>query len=632
MYADVVFPLKLPPLTYKVPEDASYDLKGRIVKAPLMGKSYYGIVVSVNNKLHPCLQPAGTCLEKKKIIKEILEIHHHFASELTLSFLKWLSDYYLMPMGIALKSSFFEETISATVRQCDSAAVWKKCGEEKKYNTFLFHASSISDEYSFLFKTLSDTSQDMHGAIILVPEVGQIERLESMLKDIFGKRLCVLHSKLTKAKRTDTIRKIISGESDIVLGTRSAILAPLMNVSLIAVLNEHSSSYKGEEGLRYNARDVAVMRGFMEKSSVFLTSVCPSVESIYNEKTGKYRSVQRAENQKFCCEKHPKIKIIDMKKEKTSVISRNILKDAKDITSKRGRFLFLINRKGYSLIRCEDCEHIARCNKCSIPLIFYKGKNMVRCHYCGHEEIVIESCGECRGFNIRPFGAGVERIREELEKALKINALLIEKTKDVSKTLPELPAEFTPFVIGTAYAAKRLKDKKFDAAALFNIDMLLSMPDFRAYERAFQEVIQISQMVKTEGYLYLQTWNSKNKILRFIKNYDFHGFYKSELAQRKALDYPPISRIILFNIFTKKDFGRLLHDIQKVIYNTNTHSLELLGPAAAPSTMKSFNHCIQILLKSKDRRILHEAAERLLKEFAGLKDIKIKVDVDPLKI
>jgi primosomal protein N' (replication factor Y) len=636
MYADVVFPLKLPPLTYKVPENAPHDLNGRIVKAPLMGKSHYGLVVSVKNELR---------LEKKKNIKEIIEIHQHFASESTLSFLKWLSDYYLMPIGIALKSSFFEEATSATVRQCDSATVWKKCGKEKKYNTFLFHAFSISDEYSFLFKTLSDTSHDIHGAIILVPEVGQIERLESMLKDIFGKRVCILHSNLTKKKRIGAIAQIISGQSDIVIGARSAMLAPIRDVSFIAVLNEHSPSYKGEEGLRYNARDVAVMRGFMEKSCVILSSVCPSVESVYNAKIGKYSPI--APSLHLSAKKHPKIKIVDSKANHirkefsnkvtdygsgVAAISRDILKEAKNITARDGKFLFLINRKGYSLIRCEDCEHIARCNKCSIPLVFYKGRNTVRCHYCGHEEIVIESCGECRGFNIRPFGAGIERIREELEKALKINALLIEKTKDVSKTLPELPAEFTSFVIGTAYAAKRLKDKKFDAAALFNIDMLLSMPDFRAYERAFQEVIQISQMVKTEGSLYLQTWNPKNKILRFIKNYDFQGFYEYELSQRKALDYPPFSRIILFNVFMKRDAGRFLHDMQKIICDTNTNGLELLGPVVVPSTMKSFNYCIQILLKSKDRKIIHNEAGSFLKKIEKIKGIKINVDVDPLKI
>lgn len=635
MYADVVFPLKLSPLTYKVPEDAPHDLKGRIVKAPLMGRSYYGIVVSVANESE---------IRDKKNIKEIQGIHQHFASESTLSFLMWLSDYYLTPMGIALKSSFFEEAVK-TENRSQKSEVRRKNKEQKKleqsgfsviydtlrgknYKSFLFHAPSVAHEYSLLHELLNTTRSEIHGAIILVPEIGQIGRLASMLENIFGGRVCVLHSRLTKKKRMDAIMRIITGQSNIIVGTRSAILAPLRDVSLIAVLNEHSPSYKGEEGIGYNARDVAVMRGFMEKSCVLLSSVCPSIESIYNATIGKYNSIIPSLHHSI--EKHPKIKIIDIKKEKTSTISRDILREAKVTTSKNGRFLFLVNRKGYSLIRCEDCGYIVQCKKCAVPLVFYKGKNTVRCHYCGHEEIVPENCEECKGFNIKPFGTGIEKIKEEMEEALKTETILVEKGHG-SKVMGQDP-DVTSFVIGTPYAARKLRDEKFDAVALFNIDGLLAQPDFRAYERAFQEVMQFTEMVKPEGSLYLQTWNPKNKILRFIKNYDFQGFYDNELSQRKTLDYPPFSRIILFNIFMKRDVEKFLHDIQKIIDNIDANGLELLGPVEIPSTLKSFKNCIQILMKSKDRKILHSAAEKLLNKFEKLKSVKINVDVDPLKI
>ncbi len=641
MYADVVFPLKLPPLTYKVPEDAPHDLKGRIINAPLMGRNHYGLVVSVTNESQ---------LEKKKNIKEIQGIHHVFASESTLSFLRWLSDYYLAPMGIALKSSFFEEAIKSAVSSQQSAVRAKNneqkieaenyelslvydCIKNKNYKSFLYHAPSISHEYSLLNDVLNKSHSDMHGAIILVPEISQIERLAHMLRNIFGERVCVIHSNLTKKKRIDAIARIIAGQSDVILGTRSAILAPLRDVSLIAVLNEHNPSYKGEEGLRYNARNIAVMRGFMEKSCVLLSSVCPSVESDYNSKIGKYMPIHPSTHlpiYPFADFKRPKIKITDMKKEKAAAISRDILKEARDITSENGRFLFLVNRKGYSLIRCEDCGNTVQCKKCNVPLVFYKGKNTVRCHYCGHEEIVPENCEECKGFNIKPFGAGTERIKEELKEALKTEAIIVENGHG-SWSMEQDP-DITSFVIGTPYAIKKLKDEKFDAVAIFNIDGLLAQPDFRAYERAFQEVMQISQMVKTEGSLYLQTYAPKNKILRFIKNYDFQGFYDNELSQRKTLDYPPFSRIILFNIFIKRGIEKSLHDIQKIISDTNTNGLEVLGPIEIPSSLKSYKHCIQILIKSKDRKIIHNEARNLLKKLEKLKGIKINVDVDPLKI
>ncbi|MCL5061775.1 MAG: primosomal protein N' [Nitrospiraceae bacterium] len=673
MYADVVFPLKLSPLTYKVPEDAPHDLKGRIVKTPLMGRSHYGLVVSVANESE---------IRDKKNIKEIQSIHQHFASDSNISFLKWLAEYYLTPMGIALKSSFFEEAVvtlsdegsrgqadkgssNLNPRTLESSnpdvSLIHNSIKSRNYKSFFLHAPSISHEYSLLDEILNKANSDINGAIILVPEISQIEGLASMLRNIFGERLCILHGRLTKKKRTEAITQIITGKSDVVLGTRSAILAPLRNVSFIAVLNEHSPSYKGEEGLRYNARDVAVMRGFMEKSCVLLSSVCPSVESIHNTTIGKYTMLTQiahpsndviarskatrqphyleiaspsARNDTQSPAKRPRIRVIDMRKykRKTLAISGDVLKEAKVTTSKNGRFLFLVNRKGYSLIRCEDCGHIIQCRKCSIPLVLYKSKNMVKCHYCGHEETVHENCEECKGFNMRPFGTGTERIKEELTEILKTEVLLIEKTKSASKTLSEISPDFTPFVVGTGYAARKLRDEKLDAVALFNIDGLLAQPDFRTYERAFQEVAQISQMVKSDGTIFLQSWNPRNKILRFIRNYDFHGFYEHELSQRKMLDYPPFSRMILFNVFMKKDVEQFSYDIQKIIGDTNTNGLELLGPIEIPSSLKSYRHCIQILLKSKDRKVLHSAAEKLLSKFEKLKGAKINVDVDPLKI
>lgn len=616
MYADVVFPLNLLPLTYKVPENAPNDLKGRIVKAPLMGKSHYGLIISVKSE---------SLLEKKKNIKTIQEIHHYFASESTLSFMKWLSDYYLSPLGIVLKSIFFEEAVKASSRKQKTENM-----KEKKYKTLLFHALSISDEYSFLLENLNNTYTDIHGAIILVPEISQIESLYGMLKNTFGERLCVIHSKLTKNKRIEAIKQIITGQSDVILGTRSAIFAPLNNISIIAVTHEHNPSYKGEEGLRYNARDVAVMRGFIEKSSVFLSSVCPSVESIYNVKIGKYNSITPAHN--ISLEKRPKIKIIDskIKEKKVQSISPKILKEAKNIISQGGRFLFIINKKGYSLIRCEDCGYIARCNKCNIPLVFYKVKNIVRCQYCGIEQTVHESCMECNGFNIKSFGTGIEKIKEEIENVFKIKTVTLEK--DHLPWVIDKDIDTVSFVIGTSYTAKKLRNENFDAIALFNIDGFFTRPDFRAYERTFQETIQITNIIRPDGSLYLQTWYPNKSILRFIKNYDFQAFYEYELLQRKILDYPPFSRIILFNIFIKKDIKESLHDIHKTINNIDKKELEILGPIEIPSALKSYKYCLQILMKSKDRKILHSVAERLLIEFKKIKGTKINTDVDPLKI
>jgi len=640
MYVNVAFPFTLPALTYKVPENALPDIKGRIVKAPIMTGSHFGLVIDIVDKLEGL---------DKKHIKEIHEVYQRFANDSHISFLKWLSTYYLAPIGAVLKGCFFEHAVQATTKKKHDLKAFDKAtisdvnpldslkpnlsmlcnaAREKKYQPFLLHAQSISYESKFIMDILRNIASDVRSIAILAPEIWQVERLSPMLREIFGERLCILHSKLTRNKIIEALNKIMTGESDVVLGTRSAILAPIKGLSFIAVTFEHSLSYKGEEGLRYNARDVAVMRGFIEKSCVLLSSAYPSVESVYNAKIGKYNSIIPSIDRSI--EKRPKIKIADIKREKKSIISRDILKEAKYITSKGGRVVILVKREGYALLRCEDCDHIYRCERCNVPLVFHKISGITKCHYCGQEEKIPESCKECRGFNIKPFGAGTERIREEIANALKVEALIIEKGHKSRAVGRDSNA--ASFIIGTAYAARKLGDEKFDAAALLNIDSLLAQPDFRAYERAFQEVMQIAEMVKPEGTLYLQTWNPKNKILRFSKNYDFRSFYEYETTQRKILNYPPFSRIILFNVFTKKDSGKFLHEVQKIILDADLNGLEILGPVEAPSTLKSYKYCIQMLLKSNDRKLIHQKAETLLEKLRRLKGIKINVDVDPLKI
>lgn len=645
MYADIVFPFKLPPLTYKVPREHKSDLKGRIVKAPISGRSTFGLVINVSH---------GSEIKDKKDIKEIEGIYGHFATDSFISFLQWLSDYYIMPSGIALKSSFFEEAIKSIniensvvqvvdnleksnpqIIESSNASLIHNCIKNRNYKSFLYHAHSISDEYSLLTEILSALCHDLQDVIILTPEINEIEKLEPMLRNIVGDRLCIIHSRLSKKKRAEAIIRMMTGQSNVVIGTRSAILAPVKRVSLIVVMNEHSPSYKGEEGLRYNGRDIAVMRGFIEKSCVILSSICPSVESIYNAKIGKYTTLTSSQHSLVSQQmpsQYPRIKIVDSRlmsqKSKSETISRDILKAAKDIALKNRRFLFLVNKKGYSLIRCEDCGYVAECKRCNIPLVFYKTKNTVKCHYCGSEETGYESCHKCKGFNIKPFGAGIERIREELKEALTSDINLLEKDYSVISQ----DNDITSFIIGMPQAIKKLKDENLDAVAYFNVNGLLSQPDFRAYERAFQEIVRIAQVVRQEGSIYLQTWNPRNKILRFIRNYDFKGFYDYELSQRRMFEYPPYARIILLNIFMKTDTKKFLHDLHKMISDIDISGLKILGPVEIPSTLKSFNHCFQILMKSKDNKFLHLCARQLLNRLEKIRGLKINIDVDPLKI
>jgi primosomal protein N' (replication factor Y) (superfamily II helicase) len=655
MYADVIFPIKLSPLTYKIPDGFDPEIKGRIVTASLMNKNRFGLVVSVGNK-----PDSGLIGAAKNRIKEIVSLHDVFASESHLQFLQWMSDYYMAPAGVVLRSAFFEEAAAgkpepskrqrrkkvesicaaiseapARTASCEfiDEVVWSI--RDNNYSAMLYHAPHIEDEYLSLLGILGQIRDEPGGITVLVPEISFIKKIEPYLREIFGERLSVLHARLSKRDRLLAINNIISGQSDVVAGTRSAILAPIPKSRFIAVIEEHSSFYKAEEGPHYNARDLAVMRAYMDKSCVMLMSVCPSVESVYNAQKAKYKNLNRLPEQSEV--KRPRIKIISFspRKKGESSLSPAIISEARTILRNNEQAIFLVGRKGYSLMRCEDCGHIEYCDTCAAPMIFYKSSGTLKCHHCGVERATPETCGECGGASVSLFTAGVERVREDLENLLK-NHSLTDKTGIAS---PDTAAEsgtalsgFVPFVIGSA-GAKRKKSScgQYSVAILMNIDLLVARADFRAHEHAFQEMIEVSQLVQPEGSIFIQTRSRGSKFLKCLRDYDFDAFYEMELSQRKEISYPPFERIVLLSILSKKKDDISSTTLSSVMEGIRSN-VTALGPINVPAHSKSHAYCSQIILKSADHKQLRDAAKKIVGALQRNKKITVTVDVDPLKI
>lgn len=661
MFAEVIFPLKLKSFTYSAPPDTPLDLTGRIVKAPLGNRNLYGIVCDVSDTCAFVGRATDKNIgHKLSKIKEIVSVHEHFGSSLTVPLLKWLSEYYIAPSGVALASCFFKETINIIEKSIvHNVSASEDCRPEisslsdnaeqdiflllnaiqsGNFSSFLLHSPSYFYEKSFLNDFCKKAFTAISGAIVLVPEISQIESIARILQAIFGERVCTIHSKQGRKRRTETMRGVLSGHYNIVVGTRSAILMPLKKISFIAVLNEHSPSYKGEEGLRYNGRDVAVMRGFLERAPVLLSSICPSVESIYNSETGKYHQLRVSHAlsgipsnlfSSFSAKNRPEIEIINMRDAQKSglSISKRVLTAAGECPSSKENLLFIVNKKGYSLIMCGDCGYIFRCPACQMPLMFYKSEGLLRCRRCGKERTIPESCQVCRGVELMPLGAGTERIKEDINKFLKKDAVLLEKNIQS----PPNNDEFTSFVIGHGNQARKLKGSMFKSAVFFDIDIGLLEPNYRANERVFQNVMQIAQIVKPNGRIFLQTRNPRNKILNFIKNYDFKGFYKNELAMRKETDFPPFSRLILFNILLKEGVNGLKKEVERLFSEKYALEIEILGPIELPSTIKLHLHW-QVLIKSKDRKKLHQLASSLKETLSAIKGLKVNTDVDPIRL
>ena len=675
MLVNVLFPLKLPALTYRVPDGATLPLRGRIVLAPLSGVIRPGLIVDESVGDIPAHHLSG---KHKTIsissIRDIQSIGPSVATDSYLSFLSWLSDYYLTPPGIALKSCFFREIVDAANAiektggkgsDLPEAAVsrhsapipgppdeWPQelfvCLRERRYATFLHHASSREREYDLVSSTARHASTVRGGVLVLVPEIGEIGAFATRIQSAGSARVCILHSRLGKKARLKAIRDILTGDADIVVGTRSAILAPFRHLSLIIVTGEHSTSYKGEEGLRYQGRDVAVRRGFMEEVPVLLTSVCPSLESVYNASVSKYilpdvperqgHDVPGAGTQESPVtvgRERPHIRIIRRKPLLTDKLplSQEIVSAVRKYLGKGERVLFLINRKGYSAVRCDDCDHMLRCISCDVPLVLYRGRGAVRCPSCKQERPIAEICPHCGGYSLRPFGLGTERLREQVERAFSTGALLVEKDGVKIREVDRGSPDVLHLVVGTTFARRKTIGESFSAAVLLNIDSLLSRPHFRAFERAFQEIVEVAQSLRPDGTLYVETADPANAVLRAAAKYNFPSFYRFELSQRRSTGYPPFSKLIMLTLAVTDGGEKIAGQIRSMLESVKHEGVDILGPIDLPPSPKKQDHRkLQVLLKSKDRRQVHDTARAFLKKIERMKDMAATVDVDPSEI
>jgi primosomal protein N' (replication factor Y) len=435
---------------------------------------------------------------------------------------------------------------------------------------------------------------------------------------------------LSGGKRSEAIERILSGSSDIVLGTRSAVFTPLKHISFIAVLHEHSSSYKQEDGLRYHGRDVAVMRAYLERVPILLSSICPSFESLFNCRRGKYKLLESEAGTK-----KPRIRIIDMRHEKLlkPYLSRKVIDAATRYLRGDNKVMFVINRRGYStLLQCSDCNYIEECPVCKVPLVFHKQDMLVKCHFCGYRAKVSESCSRCKGHNIELLGAGTQRVQEDIEKFLGIKTLRFDsdtsrKRSEIESMVGAAHSDDMRIIVGTKIMTRRLgTNGGFSMAAILNTDLFLNIPDFRSMEKTYQEIMSIGDRIMTLGEIFIQTRMPRNYLFQCIKNYDHRTFFREELSRRKSLHYPPYSRLLLMRFISKKDLSGELSDIQK----RNNKEVEILGPSLLKNKQGKYE--FKLLLKSSVRGALHAAAKTFLEVYRESKEVTIKIDVDPVSI
>ena len=489
--------------------------------------------------------------------------------------------------------------------------------------------------------------------LVLVSEIALISQIERRFRARFGECVALLHSRLSAGERYDQWMRIVNKEVNIAIGARSGIFAPFANVGLIIVDEEHDTSYKQESGLRYNARDLAVVRAKLNNGVALLGSATPSIQSYYNVTTKKFIEATLTER----VEKRPlpAITVVDLRKNRDirgirHFITSELYTAMKETLDRDEQVLLFLNRRGYaSFPVCAACGKAVKCKNCDITLTLHRGDNAYKCHYCGYSLASASNCSSCGSSKIKQLGLGTEKV-EAAVKALFPDASVVRMDRDtitrkgsMLKILKGLRDRSTDILIGTQMAAKGHDFPNITLVGIICADLSLSFPDFRAGERTFQLLAQVSGRAgrgEVPGRVILQTYNPDHYSILSARKQDFKTFYNEEIGFRKALDYPPFSRIIQLKISGRNSeqtgqyaqaVGDLCNALKKNDMSFMKH-IEILGPIEASLYRIAKQYRWQILLKCQSAIQLHRFVHQLIFENQAKinsRYVKLVVDVDP---
>ncbi len=526
----------------------------------------------------------------------------------------------------------------------------KSALRKEKYEAFLLHGVTGSGKTEVYIRAMKSVLNEGKSALMLVPEIALTPVFSKRLRAVFGDEVAILHSSLSTGERFDEWRRIRKGDARVVIGTRSAVFAPLQNLGLVIVDEEHDSSYRQHEMPFYNGRDVAIVRANFAKAVAVLGSATPALESFHNSQTQKYDYLalpNRVGNRPLAT-----AEIVDMrevfKEAGKDPIFSPALEDAIIETHERGeQSIILLNRRGFSqFVLCRSCGETIRCNNCDITLTYHKREQRLVCHYCNHREKVPNKCPKCEAKFLYFMGEGTEQIENLLQR--KFSELQIARVdRDTTKRKHEMENVLSAFsdkkidmLVGTQMLAKGHDFPNVTLVGVISVDAGLSLPDFRSAEKTFQLLTQVAGRAgrgKLPGRVLIQTYYPQHYALKHSKSQSYDSFYDEEIEFRKKLNYPPF--VVLSSILIKHPNYNYAHDnaqiLRAALDSSNTQKqCIVLGPAPAPLPRLKGEHRLQILVKSRNRKSLRETLDFALAEAeANFCDLKIiYVEIDPINL
>ena len=518
----------------------------------------------------------------------------------------------------------------------------------KRFQTFLLHGVTGSGKTEVYLNCIESALAADRSALLLVPEIALTPAMAGQFFTRFGDRVAILHSAFTDVERSDQWRRIRSGVASVVVGTRSGVFAPVRNLGLIVVDEEHDGSYKQEENPRYNGRDVAIVRAQAANACVVLGSATPSLESRYNAEREKYSLLElpaRIEERPM-----PTVELIDMRQEfletrQQATFSRKLIEAIGARLENGEQTIVLLNRRGFSsFVACRACGERVSCMNCSLTLTHHKRDRRLLCHYCGYAEKIPSACPKCQSEHIYFLGLGSEKVEEELHRAFptariaRLDRDTVTGKRQYETILNEFREGSFDILVGTQMIAKGHDIPNVTLVGVVSADIGLGMPDFRAAERTFQLLTQVAGRAgrgNVPGIVIIQTINPDHYAIRMAAAQDYAAFYQKELHFRRMMLYPPFSAMA--NVLVraeKKEAAMRMSSELGLLLNPPPEKLKIMGPAEAPVPRLKNEYRYQFLVKAASRKALNELLQRVraftLEHKWGA--TALVIDVDPLTL
>ncbi len=608
--------------------------------------------------------------EKLKAIKRIVDKEAIFTNE-QVKLALWMEKYYLCSRGEALSamlpSAKREKELSTSLAGDEEEYIEHILSEEqqtaitnilkattnhkeKKSNIHYLYGATGSGKTEVFLRVAQELLAKGKGIIYLVPEIGLTHQVIETVMKRYGETVAILHSGLTKSQRLEQWRRILNKKSRIVIGARSAIFAPVPDLGLIIIDEEHDGSYKSNNSPRYSARQIAMRRCNDLDIPLIMGSATPSLEAW--EQIEKGNITKHVLTKRLSGGKPPNIEIIHLgngsaESKTTGCISKKLEDEMRQTLQNGKQVILFLNRRGFThFFKCNTCAHDLKCKNCSVSLTYHKKESALRCHYCGWSIRPPTSCPECNSLDIQYAGFGTEFIEEEVRLKFPLNSVArvdtdtLSKDNNLQEVLSDFKAGKTDILLGTQIVAKGLNFPNVRLVGVVLADTGLHLPDFRAAERTFSLIVQVAGRAGRffpDGHVVVQTFNPERSAIQYACNGDIEGFYANELSFREMTSFPPYTRLLrlVFRSANEQLSRKACEDAANIlsqIIKANNENIDILGPSECPLAKIAANHRNQILLRADTILPLQRVSAALLQSYKTPVNVYIEVDVDPVSL